>query len=472
MKSKLEDPKIEIENPFKNCKLNRLRYGEILTQVVSTYSDGCVMAINGKWGSGKTTFVKMWKQHLENSGFKTLYFNAWEDDFISDPLVGLVAKFKKIEEPKKVKIKFNSLIELICKLSPSVGKAIIKKHVGEDVANIVDAALQTTSEIFVKEIEAYEEQSTSIINFRRTLTDFVTERINTKPVVFFVDELDRCNPHYAVKVLERIKHLFCISNVVFVLSIDKEQLENSIRGYYGSDRIDAGEYLRRFVDVEYILPEPDVKSFINYLFDIFGFNDFFVGRSKRTVLQAEEGSFKEMSKFLFENLHFSLRQMEKIYANIRLILCTFDERMPAYPGMLLLLLYIRMIDVDFYRAINRREVSVQEIVSFIERSFPEQLVAPQSSPQRKIDLRQFLFEVAKLLICYSMDRETGDMSWELLSEKGEFVCETKMDKKALEDAVNYYGERDVLRNSLFRNLSLLIEHIELALPLLNTDDAM
>lgn len=257
-----------------------------------------------------------------------------------------------------------------------------------------------------------------------------------------------------------------------MLSIDKEQLENSIRGYYGSDRIDAGEYLRRFVDVEYILPEPDVKSFINYLFDIFGFNDFFVGRSKRTVLQAEEGSFKEMSKFLFENLHFSLRQMEKIYANIRLILCTFDERMPAYPGMLLLLLYIRMIDVDFYRAINRREVSVQEIVSFIERSFPEQLVAPQSSPQRKIDLRQFLFEVAKLLICYSMDRETGDMSWELLSEKGEFVCETKMDKKALEDAVNYYGERDVLRNSLFRNLSLLIEHIELALPLLNTDDAM
>ena len=104
MKSKLEDPKIEIENPFKNCKLNRLRYGEILTQVVSTYSDGCVMAINGKWGSGKTTFVKMWKQHLENSGFKTLYFNAWEDDFISDPLVGLVAKFKKIEEPKKLRL--------------------------------------------------------------------------------------------------------------------------------------------------------------------------------------------------------------------------------------------------------------------------------------------------------------------------------------------------------------------------------
>ena len=97
MISKLKESEIEKENPFKDCKLNRLRYGEILTQVVSTYSDGCVMAINGKWGSGKTTFVKMWRQYLENQGFKTLYFNVWEDDFISDPLVGLVAKFKELK---------------------------------------------------------------------------------------------------------------------------------------------------------------------------------------------------------------------------------------------------------------------------------------------------------------------------------------------------------------------------------------
>ena len=469
MISKLKESEIEKENPFKDCKLNRLRYGEILTQVVSTYSDGCVMAINGKWGSGKTTFVKMWRQYLENQGFKTLYFNVWEDDFISDPLVGLVAKFKEIKKIEKAKVTFDAITEAgkqLCKLVPSVGKAVVKRWIGEDAADLAEAAFQTTSELFVKEIEAYEEQSKSIVGFREAVSDFVKEHADGKPLIFMVDELDRCNPYYAVKVLERIKHLFCISNVVFVLSIDKSQLENSIRGYYGSDRIDAGEYLRRFIDVEYILPEPDVELFCKYLFDTFGFNDFFVGRSKGKAFQAEEENFKEMSKFLFENLHFSLRQMEKIYANMRLILCTFDERMPAYPGMLLLLLYIRMIDVDFYRKINSREVNVQEIVSFIERSFPE--LAPQSSQERKIPLRLFLFEVAKLLICYSMDRKTGDMSWELLSEEGDFLYETKMDKKALADAVKYYGERDVLRNSLFRNLSLLIEHVELVLPLLNT----
>lgn len=74
---KLEDPKIEEFKPFQNCKLGREKYGEILTQVVSTYSCGCVMAINGEWGSGKTTFVKMWHQHFTNYNFRGKTFATY-----------------------------------------------------------------------------------------------------------------------------------------------------------------------------------------------------------------------------------------------------------------------------------------------------------------------------------------------------------------------------------------------------------
>ena len=59
------------------------------------------------------------------------------------------------------------------------------------------------------------------------------------PVIFFVDELDRCNPRYAVAVLERIKHLFEIPNIIFVLAINKKELSNAIQGYYGSSKIDS-----------------------------------------------------------------------------------------------------------------------------------------------------------------------------------------------------------------------------------------
>ena len=65
-----------------------------------------------------------------------------------------------------------------------------------------------------------------------------------------IDELDRCNPHYSVLVLERIKHIFSVPGIVFILSVDKKQFGNAIRGYYGSDLIDANEYLRRFIDLD------------------------------------------------------------------------------------------------------------------------------------------------------------------------------------------------------------------------------
>lgn len=111
--------------------------------------------------------------------------------------------------------------------------------------------------------------------FRKELEKYVNEFCEKKPLIFIIDELDRCNPHYAVKTLERIKHLFNIPNIVFVLSIDKEQLSNSVRGYYGSDLINADEYLKRFIDIEYTLPDPNVDSFSKYLYDYYDFNTIF-----------------------------------------------------------------------------------------------------------------------------------------------------------------------------------------------------
>ena len=71
MISKLPEPIIDKEKPFKNCKLDRQQYADILTKVVSQ-NHGCVFAIDGKWGSGKTTFVKMWKQSLVNQHFHVI----------------------------------------------------------------------------------------------------------------------------------------------------------------------------------------------------------------------------------------------------------------------------------------------------------------------------------------------------------------------------------------------------------------
>lgn len=65
--------------------------------------------------------------------------------------------------------------------------------------------------------------------------------------VIFIDELDRCRPEFAVKVLEQAKTLFQQDNIVVVYSTDISQLANSLEGVYGPN-FDGVKYLERFYD--------------------------------------------------------------------------------------------------------------------------------------------------------------------------------------------------------------------------------
>lgn len=73
LNARLGDPTIDKDNPFGEDILKRKRYAEILTNVLSIYTHGAVIALNGKWGTGKTTFVKKWQAmlELEQYGFTT-----------------------------------------------------------------------------------------------------------------------------------------------------------------------------------------------------------------------------------------------------------------------------------------------------------------------------------------------------------------------------------------------------------------
>ena len=92
-----KSPEIEIvpQEPFSNDQLDRSESAHILTQFVSSLNGPFVLCINSNWGTGKTTFVKMWQQYLKNHDYHCLYFNAWEHDFsITDPLIPFIAEMQ------------------------------------------------------------------------------------------------------------------------------------------------------------------------------------------------------------------------------------------------------------------------------------------------------------------------------------------------------------------------------------------
>lgn len=359
--------RVEPSAPFSNCKLGREKYADVLTSIIESYPEGFVLSINNKWGTGKTTFVKMWKQQLKNKGYNTLYFNAWENDFEDSALTALIAELKTItKQPTEPEFKtlLKSAALLTKHIAPAVAKAIAEKYISTEVLKTaIERATSGVAEIFENQIEEYGKKKKSITDFRDSLYEFINKTNEEKPLVFIIDELDRCRPNYAVSILEQIKHFFSVKKIVFVLSIDKVQLGNAVRGVYGSDRIDADEYLRRFIDLEYSIPEPEADIFYKYLYDNFRFDEFFQSaeRLKFSELRSDKERFLSICKLLFTKTTVSLRQQERIFSLSRLALRSFPNNHYVIPDVFLFLSYLKIIHFPFYEKLKQKQLTILDM---------------------------------------------------------------------------------------------------------------
>lgn len=368
VKAKHEKINVPGLDPFKNCKLGRKKQAEILTSIVGDYKDGFVLAINNKWGHGKTTFVEMWKVYLGNlqDPFRTLYFNAWENDLDNSVFVALLSELKKELKPYETENQFNTVLlkaqPFLKSVIPGVAKAAASHWVGKEaVEAFVEGASEGIANALDKELDAYQEKKDSLMAFRDALELYVRGGIDEEeieeeegqdgrknPVVFIIDELDRCRPDYAVTVLEQIKHLFSVPGIVFVLSIDKEQLAYAVQGVYGSADIDANEYLRRFIDLEYSLPEPDYRTSASYFFEYFKLK----GEEKRhsEFQYFTSDNFIDYSSRLLESVSATLRQQEKLFVRMKVSETTNESQ----PHFLTMISFTLFFVEEFYPAVFKK----------------------------------------------------------------------------------------------------------------------
>lgn len=435
------------EDPFKEDKLDREKLAPILTSIADVYADsGAVLAIDGEWGSGKTTFVKMWRQYLCNKGYKTLYFNAWETDFIEDPLIALMGELKEvIGTNPKFKTLTKNICRVVLKAGSEVVKAGVKKLTGVDT-DIVKASIDETTDIFQEQINSYKEQKDELEKIRKELGEYVSTELqdNTHPIVFFIDELDRCNPHYAVKLLERVKHLFEVPNIIFVLAVNIKQLQYAIQGYYGSSNIDGQEYLKRFIDLNYTLPSPNLRDYTEFLFESHSFNDFFNHEIRRNYYGTKDDGvvFLHIAQDLIYYSNTNLRLANKIFAYTRIVLQEYsvDEIFPA--NVLFLLCFIKITNPSLYERIQNAEFSMQGLMDILEDELPQGLFNSEPFSYKQHHLCS---AVATLILRYNyisrgIPREK-DFEENVINDNGykKFPIQTKkLNKQELDEAFSYY----------------------------------
>lgn len=288
----------------------------------------------------------MWKCELENNDFKVLLLNAWETDYLQDPLFIITAELTSFFETsqrglQKTATEFRKAGEKLVRVTMPLMTGVVSI----DSNPLTKTFGGWISKIIEKRFQQYEDGKKDVTNFKKHLvssTEALTK--DGKQLIVIVDELDRCRPTYAVAFLERIKHLFNVDGISYILAIDADQLNNTVKSVYGiRDEAKALAYLRRFIDYRFRLPDPNVNDFCMYLFESFGLS---------ALVQLQDKSIQDAfisdCVYLFTIKKFSLREIEQAFTEIRLALYSFQRFNEMYLDLVPIMVTIRNNDFALY----------------------------------------------------------------------------------------------------------------------------
>lgn len=284
----IKDREEEITEPFKGDLWGRKQLGEKLTHFISNLQCGATIALDAEWGAGKTWFVKNWKVNLEANDYRVIYIDAFAQDFIEDPFLILSMEILNAVDAdatvsNKFKDKFISAYHAVLPNLPMLiwslamtlmGAGHFSKGVQETITAVKDATGEAGEKAGALLEEGLKEHLTDLVdnyNTNKNELKYFKEELGNLvkdlefPLVFIVDELDRCKPEFSIKLIERIKHFFDIPNIVFVLSTNKAQLEESINSFYGFKS--ANSYLEKFIDLNIKFPKREYDNYIQIIRD-------------------------------------------------------------------------------------------------------------------------------------------------------------------------------------------------------------
>lgn len=317
--------------------------------LLDSIEDSCSIALNGDWGSGKIFFVKQVKMVIgaynpflrsmpdgeksiieERSKYYfekhtiqpqvCVYYDAWENDNDEDPILSII----------------HSILTNVASDFSFKGDFDLKGMLGP----IVDLISGKNLSSVMGKLDAGDPFDT--IRKSKSLKNSIGEFLNSlilekgNRLVIIIDELDRCKPDYAVKVLERIKHYFDNDNITFVFAVNTNELQHTIKQSYGAS-FDACRYLNRFFDLPVELPSVDTNVFLTqigcenkqYTFDIMC----------HEVIRHYGFSLREITKFLrvakvaaYKPTHEDVKRRH-IYMDVDSLLFVFMQVLPIMLGL-------------------------------------------------------------------------------------------------------------------------------------------
>ena len=365
--------------------LNREDFVGNVIKVVNQLSDikrGCCFAIEGGWGVGKTFVIEEIEEQLKliqseksnDDRYFVFHYNCWQHDYYEEPAVAIIsAMLASIKEDEALLSKdidntVKAGYELAKEKIKEIAGLYIENKIGINLISLADAIKDNKDEMedAENEFDVMFNFSQTIEKVRRKLQEIAAERT----IVLFVDELDRCIPQYAIKVLERLHHIFYgLDNVVVVMAIDRKQLEHSVEEMFGARQdelsIDIEKYLKKFIDFSMVLDNGTINESYWEKYKIYF--DKFVMKNEQ-----DAGEITNILLKLFETV--DIRRQEKLIEKANMVhalVCNekLDISVLIFEVMYEILKIWRFNELQYVATINdARYTSIEERIGTYKMS--------------------------------------------------------------------------------------------------------
>ncbi|WP_323669121.1 KAP family P-loop NTPase fold protein [Aliarcobacter butzleri] len=299
-------------------ELGRKNIAELYVTFINDLDGHHVVALDAPWGSGKSTLIEYMCGNFEKNKDVFVKYNAWENDYTEEPLLSLMSdihqqfKDKEYVGTDEWKSFVSHMVKATKLFTQATLKGLSKMAMGDEATKDLSNACLTIAGTVTEEIadnlfKDIDESKKSRKKFKDELKNYtnkILQEKSRKKLIIIIDELDRCRPTFAIELLENIKHLFDIENIVFLIGVDCKQLAESIKAVYGNG-FDADTYLHRFFDFELHLKKDSVGTYFT--------------EKISEKLNTHFRNIKEFAQDSVKTFNLSIRDINKIINEISII---------------------------------------------------------------------------------------------------------------------------------------------------------
>ncbi|PWK92254.1 KAP family P-loop NTPase fold protein [Hallerella porci] len=255
--------------------LSRDQFVSIVSNIVDSkikQKEGYSFAIDGEWGCGKTTVLDILEERLKSRCLVVRY-NCWKYDFYEEPLIALLSEFAKAinsEQSFDYEEQEKKAWKIAGKICSDVTSKLIQVGTGLDIKAAVEYvnSLRTIAEEERIQIENVNDKLPIEFLIEQIQNDLGTlSSFENRGIVLMVDELDRCLPDYAIKVLERLHHFCGNTRIIQILAINKKEISGSIAKAFGYPNAEpekvehfASHYMQKFIDMTLLLDNGTIND--------------------------------------------------------------------------------------------------------------------------------------------------------------------------------------------------------------------